>query len=289
MFQNFLKNLDVKSVSTKIVAYFPNLFGAVVLLIVFWFLTSVARKLLSSILQKSKVPNEVQNLLLRIAHYAIVVIAALTIADQLGINVTSLVAGVGIAGLALSFAAKDTIENIISGVTIIIDRPFKAGDWIETGNLHATVTDIRLRTTVLTTFDNETIVLPNKVISQDRIVNYTLTPRTRIKVLLGIAYKENIDEARKVILAATAGDPRILEDPAPRVIVTDLGDSSVNLQLRFWTQNPLDKFPLQFEYTEKCKKALDAAGIEIPFPHLQLFLERSEGLSDLAGGSKTPA
>jgi len=281
MLQKLINNLDIKAVSTKLASYFPNLLGALILIIVFFMITAIVRKVLSSILQRSKVPKEVQGLLLRVTHYAIVTVAALTIADQLGINITSLLAGVGVAGLALSFAARDTIENIISGVTLIIDQPFKEGDWVAIGDLHATLTEIRLRTTVLTTFDNETIVIPNKSIAQDRIVNYTLTPRTRVKILFGIAYKENIDEARKIILSTVDGDQRILNDPAPRVIVTDLGDSSVNMQLRFWIQNPLDKFSLQFEYTEKCKKALDAAGIEIPFPHLQLFLERSKGLADL--------
>ena len=281
MLQKLINNMDIKAVSTKLASYFPNLIGAFILLIVFYIITAIVRKVLSSILQKSKVPKEVRGLLLRVAHYAIITVAALTIADQIGINVTSLLAGVGVAGLALSFAARDTIENIISGVTLIIDQPFKEGDWVAIGDLHATLTEIRLRTTVLTTFDNETIVIPNKSIAQDRIVNYTLTARTRVKILFGIAYKENIDEARKIILSTIDGDQRILNDPEPRVIVTDLGDSSVNMQLRFWIQDPLDKFSMNFEYTEKCKKALDAAGIEIPFPHLQLFLERSEGLTDL--------
>ena len=282
MLQKLFDNLDIKALNTKLVAFFPNLLGALILIIVFWMITSIVRKVLSSFLQRSKVPKEVQGLLLRVTHYAIVTVAVLTIADQIGINITSLLAGVGVAGLALSFAARDTIENIISGVTLIIDQPFKEGDWVAIGDLHASITEIRLRTTVLTTFDNETIVIPNKSIAQDRIVNYTLTPRTRVKILFGIAYKENIDEARKIILSTIDGDQRILNDPAPQVIVTDLGDSSVNMQLRFWILDPLYKFSLQCEYTEKCKKALDTAGIEIPFPHLQLFLERSEGLADLA-------
>ncbi|MFC1812308.1 mechanosensitive ion channel family protein [Thermodesulfobacteriota bacterium] len=281
MLQKLINNLDFKVISTKLASYLPHLLGALILIIVFWIIATIVRKILSSTLRRSKIAKEVQGLLLRVTHYAIVTVAALTIADQLGINITSLLAGVGVAGLALSFAARDTIENIISGVTLIIDQPFKEGDWVAIGDLHATLTEIRLRTTVLTTFDNETIVIPNKSIAQDRIINYTLTPRTRVKILFGIAYKENIDEARKVIFSTIEGDQRILTDPEPRVIVTDLGDSSVNMQLRFWIQNPLDKFSLQFEYTEKCKKALDAAGIEIPFPHLQLFLERSEGLADL--------
>ena len=187
-------------------------------------------------------------------------------------------------GLAISFAAQDTIGNIISGIVIIIDGLFKEGDWISMGNMHATVTEIRLRTTVLTTFDNETVIVPNKQLAQERIVNYTLTPKSRVKVSIGIAYKEDIPRARNIILETAHLDSRILPDPKPVVIVSDLGSSSVNLQLRFWIEDPLLKWELMWEYTEKCKIALDKAGIEIPYPHMQLFLEKTKGLQLLAAG-----
>ena len=205
----------------------------------------------------------------------------LTIASQLGIKITSLLAGLGVVGLAISFAAQDTIANVISGITLLIDRPFKKGDWICVGDLHASVTEVKLRTTVLTSFDNETIVVPNKALAQERIRNFTLTPRIRVKVPIGIAYKENIQAAREVILVTIKDDKRILATPVPTVIVAGLGDSSINLQLRFWTQDPLMQYSLQWEYTERCKRALDDAGIEIPFPHSQIFIERSSGLMEL--------
>jgi len=189
-------------------------------------------------------------------------------------------------GLALSFAAQDTVGNMISGIVIIIDRPFKEGDWVVVGSMHATVTSIRLRTTLFTTFDNETVVVPNKQISQERVINYTMTPNIRVKIPIGIAYKEKISEARAVLLETIKGDTRILSSPPPAVIVTDLGDSSVNLQLRFWIENPSDQYAFFWEYTEKCKEALDRSGIEIPFPHLQLFVEKTKGIELL---SSTPA
>lgn len=195
--------------------------------------------------------------------------------------------GAGIAGLALSFAAQDTIANVISGIAIIIDRPFKQGDLISIGgDMRASVTDIRLRTTVLTTLDNETVVVPNKQLAQERVVNYTLTPRIRVRVPIGIAYKEDMQSAREALLKTVEGDDRLLGNPPPTVLVINLGDSSVNLELRFWTEDSILKFPLMWEYTEKCKRALDNAGIEIPFPHLQLFLENNEGLRLLAARDK---
>ncbi len=171
---------------------------------------------------------------------------------------------------------------MISGVAIIIDRPFKQGDLISIADMRASVTEIRLRTTVLTTLDNETVVVPNKQLAQERVVNYTLTPRIRVCVPVGIAYKEDMQSAREVLLQTVEGDDRLLGDPRPTVLVKNLADSSVNLELRFWTEDSNLKFPLLWEYTEKCKRALDNAGIEIPFPHLQLFLENNEGLRLLA-------
>ena len=274
MFNQLLEKLDVGVVAAKFIAYLPNLIAAIILACVFWILVKITKRVLSTTMKRAKVPEEAQDIVIRFAGYTVIIIAFLTIAGQLGIKVTTLVAGLGVAGLALSFAAQDTVANVISGITLLIDRPFKQGDWIAVGDQHASVTSIRLRTTVLTTFDNETIVVPNKSMAQERIQNFTLTRRIRVKVPIGIAYKENTQEARDVLLSTIQGDERILDTPAPSVIVTGLGDSSVNLEMRFWTEDPLMKYSLFWEYTERCKKALDEAGIEIPFPHRQIFVSK---------------
>ena len=287
MFDELIKLADVEALTTRFLAYLPNVFIALVLLFIFWVANKVVQRILSVALTRMNIVRQAQMLILRATRVAIYIFAVLTVADQLKINITSLLAGVGFIGLALSFAAKDTVGNIISGVVIIIDVPFKEGDWISLGEMHATVTEIRLRTTVLTTFDNEMVVVPNMQISQERIVNYTITPKSRIKVPIGIAYKEDMQRARNILLETVKGDERILLDPSPNVIVTDLGASSVNMQLRFWTEDPLLKFGLMWEYTERCKQAMDLAGIQIPFPHMQLFIEKTEGLQLLAAKNPT--
>ncbi|RLC08937.1 MAG: mechanosensitive ion channel family protein [Deltaproteobacteria bacterium] len=287
MFDELIKLADVEALTTRFLAYLPNVFIALVLLFIFWVANKVVQRILSVALTRMNIIRQAQMLILRTTRVAIYIFAVLTVADQLKINITSLLAGVGFIGLALSFAAKDTVGNIISGVVIIIDVPFKEGDWISLGEMHATVTEIRLRTTVLTTFDNEMVVVPNMQISQERIVNYTITPKSRVKVPIGIAYKEDMQQARNVLLETVKGDERILLDPSPYVIVTDLGASSVNMQLRFWTEDPLLNFSLMWEYTERCKQAMDLAGIQIPFPHMQLFIEKTEGLQLLAAKKPT--
>jgi len=287
MFEELIKLADVEALTTRFLAYLPNVFIALVLLFIFWVASKVVQKILSVALTRMNIVRQAQMLILRATRVAIYIFAVLTVADQLMINITSLLAGVGVIGLALSFAAQDTVGNIISGVVIIIDVPFKEGDWISLGQMHATVTEIRLRTTVLTTFDNEIVVVPNKQISQERIVNYTITPKSRVKVPIGIAYKEDMQRTRNILLETVKGDERILLDPPPYVIVTDLGASSVNMQLRFWTEDPLLNYTLMWEYTERCKQAMDLAGIQIPFPHMQLFIEKTEGLQLLAAKKPT--
>ena len=274
--------LDFQKLSELVVGYLPNLISALILVVVFWIANKTAVRALEGTFKRMKIDPQAASLLVRFVSAGIFIFALLTVADQLQINIKSLLAGVGVMGLAVSFAAKDTVSNIISGVVIIIDRPFRQGDWIALGDLHATVTQIRLRTTVLTTFDNETVVVPNQKMSQERIINFTLTPKIRVKVPVGIAYKEDVAGVKQILLGLLAGDDKILPDPAPNVVVTGLDASSVNLQLRFWIENPADKFAFLSAYTEKAKAALDEAGIEIPFPHLQLFVEDSKGVRLLA-------
>lgn len=282
MLDSLLQHFDSTTLATKIVTYAPRMLAASVLVAVFYAIAAGVRRGTAAVLGRCDMPDGTRSILARFARYAVLVLGGLTILDQLGVNVTSLVAGVGIAGLAISFAAQDTIANIISGVTLLLDKPFQPGDWIALGELHATVTEIRLRTTVLTTFDNETLVVPNKALAGERIINYTLTPRARVRVPLSIAYKENVGAARSVLLGLMEGDERVLLDPAPVVIVTGLGASSVDLQLRFWTEDPALKFSLMWEYTEKVKTALGDAGIQIPYPHMRLFLEQTEAVRQLA-------
>ncbi|MFP3981839.1 MAG: mechanosensitive ion channel family protein [Desulfobacterales bacterium] len=284
MIERFVASVDFSTLTDKLLGYVPNLIAAFLLILLFWVLIKIITKMFTSALEKTQVAPEIRSLLARFVRYGVMLIAALTVADQLGINVTSLIAGVGIAGLAISFAAQDTIANLISGISLIIDRPFAQGDWISIGDLHAVVTDIRLRSTVLTTFDNEVVVVPNKQLAQERVINYTLTPKIRVRVPIGIAYKEDISRAREVMLSTIRGDSRIMDEPPPIVLVTSLGDSSVNLEMRFWTRDSVMKYSLMWEYIEKVKTALDRAGIEIPFPHMQLFLEQTEAVNALAAG-----
>lgn len=281
MWQKF-SEMDIDAVMTNVMLYLPNVIIGIIILAALLVFVRVVQAAMRRALNLAHVPQTPQDVLIKLTKYALIIIGVLTILHQLGVNITSLVAGLGLVGLAISLAAQDTLGNLIAGMTILIDKPFRVDDWVELSGMHANVRKINLRTTILRTFDNQMIVMPNKQILLDRIINYTLEPRIRVKVQVGIAYKEDIRTAREVMLSTTQGDERILHDPEPMVVVTELGASSVNLEMRFWVEDSMILFFMRFEYIEKCKYALDAAGIQIPYPHLQLFLEKTAAVDALA-------
>lgn len=288
MSADVLQYLDLALLSERVNTFIPRLASAAFLAVIFWLAIKILSRLLSAELCREGIPKSASNLLVRFIRYGLTIIAVLTILGQLGVNVTSLVAGLGIAGLAVSFAAQDTVANLISGITLAVDRPFKEGDWITLSGTHASVTEMRLRTTVLTTFDNETMVVPNKALAQERIVNYTMTPRIRVRVGVRIAFKEDIGRARAILLGLLADDERILPEPAPLVIVSQIGTSSIDLEMRFWTEDSWLKFALYWEFTEAAKKALDAAGVQIPYPHMQVLFDDSAGSAQLPASPQIP-
>jgi small conductance mechanosensitive channel len=209
--------------------------------------------------------------------------------DNLGLNVTSVIAGLGIAGVALGFAAKDTLANLIAGVTILWDRPFRVGDRIEVEGSVGVVRKITLRTTRLDTARNEVVIFPNEKMVTEKIINHTMRPSLRVDVPFGIAYAADIQAARRVVLATTAGDEDLREKPEPAVVVTELADSSVNLELRVWLKDPIQEIGTRLRYMEKVKAALDEAGIEIPFPQLMLHMAEVPPPGAVGGGPGTAA
>lgn len=212
----------------------------------------------------------------------VVTFAVITVLAQFGFDVVSIVAGLGIVGIAVGFAAQSTLSNFIAGITLLIERPFRIGDWVTINGQDGKVVKIALRTTWLRTRDNIFTMIPNDSVASSDIVNYSAEGATRVNIPVGIAYKESAQAAREVILPLVKAHPEVLqsEDMEPRVMLSSLGDSSVNLTVQAWiAPDNLDGQPrIMSEILEQVKEALDAAGIEIPFPHLQLFIDDAKGL-----------
>jgi small-conductance mechanosensitive channel len=221
----------------------------------------------------TKVDDIIFELLNRFSGVIIYAVAVVLALDLLGINVMPFVAGAGVAGIAIGFAAKDTLSNLIAGVLLIIDRPFELGDRIEVWSAprgSATwgdVIDIGLRATKIRTTDNLIIVIPNNEIMKRDIVNYTLmSSAIRVRINMGVAYDADIDAAKKVILGVAASAEWIAPDPPPVVVVRNFGESSVDLQLRVWIGDARKRMQTISYITDRVKAAFDTAGIEIPYP-----------------------
>ena len=195
---------------------------------------------------------------------------------QIGINIGALLAGFGVAGIAIGFAAQDSLANTISGFLIFWDKPFEVGDWITVADQYGQATEVTLRSTRIRTLNNTYVVIPNKNMIDEMLVNHSKHGSTRIEIPIGIAYKENIPEARKVILKKIQEIEIILKEPVPDVVVTQLGSSSVDMFVRVWINDAKNEKPVFYRVMEESKLALDTAGIEIPYPHLQLFIENVE-------------
>ena len=222
---------------------------------------------------KTKVDDIVFDLLNKFSGIIIFAIAILFALDVLGINVVPLVAGAGIAGIAVGFAAKDTLSNLIAGILLIIDRPFEIGDRIEVWTspqgsaTWGDVVDIGLRATKIRTTDNIVIIIPNNEIMMRDIVNYTtISSDIRVRINIGVSYDTDIKKAKSVILEVAKTAEWIANNPPPRVVVMQFGESSVDLQLRVWIKDARRRIDTISYMTDKVKEAFDRDGIEIPYP-----------------------
>jgi len=273
----------------EVLRFGGRLIVAALVILVFAGIYWVMARALRPIFERSRLQEDAAQLLTVLLRYVVLGFGLVLALGQLGFNITGLLAGLGVAGLALGFAAKDTLANFIAGMTILWDRPFRVGDRVEIDGEFGQVKRITLRSTRIHTNQNIVVIIPNQNVVNNKIINHTMQASTRVDVPFGIAYKEDIDKARKSILVLTEGDERLRARPGPDVVVTEMAESSVNLALRFWLSNPHIEVPVQLEYIERIKKALDGAGIEIPFPHRSLFVERLPEPGRPAPGPADPA
>lgn len=269
--------IDVKELTTRLIAFLPQLLAAMLVMAVFWLLFRVTRRPLRAILLRADFQETLVRLMVdNLYRYSLMVIGLVMAASQLGIDVAAALAGIGIAGIALGFAAQDSVANVISGIMIFWDKPFVVGDWIKVEGEYGKVANITLRTTRIRTNRNTWVVIPNKTIIDAVLENFSKKGELRLDIPVGIAYKEDIRAAREVLLDAVRSLPDVMKQPEPDVVVESLGDSSVNLLVRVWIERA-DGLPRgTAAVVEASKLALDAAGIQIPFPHLQLFVDDVE-------------
>ncbi|EMA47192.1 mechanosensitive ion channel MscS [Halobiforma nitratireducens JCM 10879] len=264
-----------------------SLEGLLLFLVAFAVVYGVGRVVFLPIVRRGLETRELdahaQKPLLRLVRFGVVFFAVAIAFGFAGYgNFLVSMAGIAAAGaLAVGLAMQNTISNFVSGVFIYIDKPFRIGDWIEWDGHSGVVEDISLRVTRVRTFDNELLTVPNAQLTDSVIKNPVDADELRMKFVFGIGYDDDIDEAREIILEEAKRHPDIVDDPEPSVRLTELGDSDVGLQSRFWIEDPsrADFVRIKGEYVAAVKRRFDEEGIDIPYPVRTL-----EGGLDLATG-----
>jgi len=242
-------------------------------------------KVMIGLLRRYGLDPSIEQLLRNVVSLLIMAFGVVTVLAQFGFDILSMIAGLGIVGLAVGFAAQSTLANFIAGITILLERPFGIGDWVRINDQEGQVTEIALRTTRLRTRDNVYTLIPNDSVASADIVNLSAGGPLRVRIPIGIAYKESAKAARELILPIVREHEYVLITPElqPGVPMTEWADSSINMVILYWIRpEHIDIQPrISFQILEAAKIALDEAGIEIPFPHLQLFIDDAKGLKPI--------
>jgi small conductance mechanosensitive channel len=223
--------------------------------------------------EKREMDPSLKPFLLSLISALLKIMLGISVLTMLGIEMTSFVAILGAAGLAVGLALSGTLQNFAGGVMLLIFKPFKVGDFIDAQGYTGTVQQIQIFITVLNTPDNKTVIIPNGPLSTGSLVNFSTQPTRRVDWSFGIAYGDDYDVARKWILELMDADDRILKDPAPFVALGELADSSVNITTRAWV-NAADFWGVHFDMIEKFNKGADKKGLSIPFPQMDVHLDK---------------
>jgi len=251
--------------STLIVSYSFSAIGAVILLIVGYFVAGVAERSISAGLGHIHgFDATLRHFFSKIVRYAILILVTIMVLGQFGVQTASIIAAIGAIGLAIGLALQGTLQNIAAGIMLLALRPFRIGEYVEVGSIAGTIEEIGLFATKLRSVDGVYVLAPNSTLWNQPVRNFTRNGVRRTDVSLSIGSWNDIDRAQKTLLAIAGAEKRIRREPAPIAFVAGLGDS-VSLTLRYWTSAG-DYFPTQIDMTKRAKQAFDSEGISIPLP-----------------------
>lgn len=262
----------LSEVSDLAIQYGLDLLGAIILLVGGWIVANWARRSTLRVLDRTpRIDDTLKPFFASLVRYVILILVLVAVLAQFGVQTASIIAVLGAAGLAVGLALQGTLQNIAAGIMLLFLRPFRIGDYIDAEGIAGTVDEIGFFTTHMTTFDGVYVEVPNSQIWNRSIKNYSRLPTRRLDIVVGISYGDDIDKAQAALLDLLGGDERIHQDPEPQVLVTALADSSVNLNLRFWTDAG-NYWALLFDMNKAAKQRLDAEGITIPFPQRDVHI-----------------
>ncbi|MCB0636925.1 MAG: mechanosensitive ion channel [Lewinella sp.] len=267
-------NFDLDRLSGLLTEYAPKVAGAILTLIIgFWVIARITR-IFNRTLEKRGMDATIRPFLSSLINVGLKVLLLLTVASMFGVDTTSFIAIFGALTLAIGMALQGSLGHFASGVLILIFRPYKVGDLVTIGGGETgTVEGIHVFNTILATLDNKRIIVPNGVVTSNTITNITGQGVIGVELTFGISYTDSIDKAREIILQVGKECPYVLDDPAQPVVVAELGDSSVNLATRPFCKSA-DYWPTRFYMIEHVKKQFDAQGVSIPFPQMDVHLDK---------------
>lgn len=273
-----LDTLEIQPMIDKVVEmaliYAPKLLLAIVTLIVGLWLINMFTKGVGFVLEKRNLDISLRRWLTTILGVALKICLLISVISMIGVQTTSFIAMLGAAGLAIGLALQGSLANFAGGVLILLFKPYKVGDYINTNGEEGFVQAIDIFYTYLRTMDSKHVVLPNGPLANGNLVNYTMDELRRVELSVGISYSNKFEDAEAALLAMIADEPRALKDPAPFIGVTGYGDSSIDLTVRAWVKNA-DYWPVFFDLNKRIKPALDGAGVSIPFPQRDVHLFQS--------------
>jgi len=265
---------DISSQITDLVyTYAPKLVGAIVVYIIGNMIIKWMVKKIDKVMEKRETDDSLKPFLRSLFGALLKTLLIISVLGMLGVEMTSFIAILGAAGLAVGMALSGTLQNFAGGVVILLFKPYRVNDFIEAQGYTGVVKEIQIFTTILLTPDNKTVIIPNGSLATGSLINYSAEPTRRVDFSYGIAYGDSVQKAREIIMGVIATDDRILKDPEPFIGLGELADSSVNLSTRVWVKTE-DYWGVFFTMNEKVYEALDQGGISIPFPQVDVHMQK---------------
>ena len=265
--------IDSAMLTGLAIEYGTKLLAGVATLIIGLWIVGLVNKLVQRMFERSGVDPSLRTFLGSLISILLKVMVYITALGMLGVEMTSFVAILGAAGLAVGLALSGTLQNFAGGVMILLFKPYKVGDFIEAQGYSGTVKEIQIFTTVLTTADNKTVLIPNGPLATGSLINFSSQDRRRVDWVFGIAYGDDVDKAYEVLKRLIAEDERILGDPEPFMALHALADSSVNIVVRVWVNSP-DYWGVYFRLNEAVYKTFEREGLNFPFPQMDVHLSQ---------------
>lgn len=270
IFQHMMNRFSPDAIGAYLSRVVPELITALVTFLAFYIVWKILSNTFRLFRTRASLDPTLSGFIQSVLKVGILTIGAISALNEIGFNVTSILTSLGVVGLTLGFAAKDTLSNLISGIFIFWDRPFVLGDLIEIDGKYGKVVNITMRSTSVVTPDGKMLAIPNAVMVNTAVASYTNFPHLRIDVELTIGPHERFDRVREVFLAVLGNDQRFMSDPVPAMVISAIGDYNVTAQFRVWIADETQHVTLRFELREKLFEAFRNAGIDMPYQTIQL-------------------